>query len=116
MSLDLTLTPAVKTQCRNCHACCVGLLVEIEPEDCDLWEELGVFHEIIENTELNPDESARWVHEWVLKQRDDGSCIFLCNGFCTIYEVRPRVCRDFEYQGKHCREFRKRCGLEEEEF
>ena len=116
MSLDLILTPAIKTQCKNCSACCIGLLVELSIEDYDLWEEYNLLDELIQYTEINPDESNRWNYEFVLKQKEDGSCVFLCNGFCTIYEVRPEVCRAFEYQGKCCHEFRKRCGLEEEEF
>jgi len=116
MSFDLALTPAAKTQCKNCHACCVGLFVELEPEDYDLWEDLGILDEILKQIELNPNESVRCIHENVLKQKEDGSCVFLCNGFCTIYEVRPRVCRDFEYKGKYCTELRKCCGFEEEDF
>lgn len=34
-----------------------------------------------------------------LKERADGSCIYLdANGACTVYEARPKQCREFPYQ------------------
>jgi len=111
MSFDLTLTPAVKTQCKNCHACCMGLIVDLDEEDLILWEESGLLEELLESTEI--DFENPWGHNRVIKQRDDGSCIFLVNGLCTIYQVRPNVCRDFEYLGLNCKSLRKRCGLDD---
>ena len=36
-----------------------------------------------------------------LKKKEDGSCIFLDdNNNCSIYENRPRVCREFNCQGR----------------
>ena len=112
MSLDLTLTPAVKMRCRGCQACCVDLEVEVDAEDESRWEEAGIFDDLFEKTRLDPvDPRIR-----ILKMRDDETCVFLINGFCTIYELRPNDCRNFEYQGSYCKIIRTQVGLEEEEI
>lgn len=112
MSLDLILTSAVKMKCRGCQACCVDLVVEVDVEDEVRWEEAEVFEELFERTRLDPgDPTTR-----LLKQRDDGTCVFLINGFCTIYELRPNDCRDFVYQGSGCKLLRRQIGIEEEEI
>jgi len=100
----------LKTQCKGCYACCVDLVVEIEEEDELLWEEMGIYREIIKQTELEaffPTPSSR-----ILKQRDDGTCVFLINGLCSIQDFKPKVCRDFEYLGKNCKLLRERFGFE----
>lgn len=112
MSLDLTLTPATKTYCKGCQACCVALVVEVVTEDEIRWEEAGIFEELFERTRLDPgDPTTR-----LLKQRDDGTCVFLINGFCTIYELRPNDCRDFVHRGSGCKLLRRQIGMEEEEI
>jgi len=103
----------IKINCVDCYACCLGLSVEVLPEDEDLWEELGILEEILKETLPNPYRCQKYAPNLILKQRDDGSCIFLVDGLCSIYEIRPRVCRDFEYLGQHCLRIRTSAGLEE---
>jgi len=61
---------------------------------------------LIEGVDAVPDE---WVveHDGVrcLEQRGDGACVALdpVTQLCTIYESRPKVCRDFARGGELCR-------------
>lgn len=113
MSFDLDFTSLVKTTCRNCYACCVDLVVDLDEEDELLWEESGIYRKLITQTkfDLTLIRPTR-----ILKQKDDGSCIFLTNGLCTIYEFRPKVCRDFDYLSNACKMLRERVGFDPEEF
>jgi Fe-S-cluster containining protein len=33
-----------------------------------------------------------------MKKTVDGSCVFLRNGLCSIYEARPLICRFYPFQ------------------
>jgi Fe-S-cluster containining protein len=41
-----------------------------------------------------------------MDQRGNGACVALdpVTALCTIYEIRPQVCRDFNRGGNLCRE------------
>ncbi|MBS7627979.1 YkgJ family cysteine cluster protein [Candidatus Bathyarchaeota archaeon] len=56
---------------------------------------------ISERTGLKPDDfaedSGKQIYEYILKKREDGSCIFLRNNICSIYDLRPLVCRFFPF-------------------
>jgi Fe-S-cluster containining protein len=41
-----------------------------------------------------------------MDQRGDGACVALAPGtnLCTIYEIRPQTCRDFNRGEKLCRQ------------
>jgi len=42
------------------------------------------------------DESGEYhTFEWALQKQKNGDCKFLKNGACTIYEVRPLICRTY---------------------
>jgi Fe-S-cluster containining protein len=76
--------------CQGCGACCVGLRVEVRPSIDDVPEDLICVDEEGDTPIL------------VMQQRDDGSCVALVGGECSIYDRRPQVCRDFEPGGAHC--------------
>ncbi len=88
------------TPCKRCGKCCLAdMIAYTEQEDIDRWKREGrkdILH-IIEN------EHAIWVGDHLISSEDGRyihGCPFLkwegdlCS--CTIYETRPRVCRDYE--------------------
>ena len=98
MSKDqlIPVTP-VETQpavtCANCAACCCQLEVI-------LLSDTGVPKRYID------------IDEWggeVMLRLDDGWCVALDRDsmLCTIYENRPRVCREFEMASPECIEERQ---------
>jgi Fe-S-cluster containining protein len=70
--------------CGSCTACCTHLHLhaEIQPE------ELSAFPEAVKNDTI--------AHGWRLPKKDNGECVHLVGGQCSIYERRPRACRDFD--------------------
>ncbi len=45
-----------------------------------------------------------------MRHRPDGTCIALSGGLCSIYAVRPQVCRDFQAGSWQCDSARARRG------
>ena len=43
-----------------------------------------------------------------MRTQADGSCVALRNGACSIYEVRPMECRQFERGSRACHEAQRR--------
>jgi hypothetical protein len=39
----------------------------------------------------------RHAFEWALRKKPDGDCIFLDGGRCSIYDLRPRICRTYPF-------------------
>lgn len=39
----------------------------------------------------------RQAFEWALRKKQNGDCIFLEEGRCTIYEARPFICRTYPF-------------------
>lgn len=85
MTLPHTDVPA----CAGCGRCC-HLVVELDPDTDQVPESLVVEHNGVR----------------CLDQQGDGACIALdpLTRLCTIYEIRPQVCRDFERGGALCRQ------------
>jgi Fe-S-cluster containining protein len=79
--------------CSNCRACCCRLEVMLMGEDEHVPAEL----------------TARdsW-GGWVMRRLDDGWCAALDRHTmrCTIYELRPLICRDYPTGGSDCVEQR----------
>ncbi|MSU49129.1 MAG: YkgJ family cysteine cluster protein [Opitutus sp.] len=74
--------------CAGCGKCC-HLLVELVLGDDRVPEELVVEHSGVR----------------CMDQHGDGACVALDAGtrLCTIYDLRPQVCRDFERGAALCR-------------
>ena len=95
--------------CRTCGACCREAYhsVTISVRDPVVWKE--------------PDLIVRQGHRFEIR-REGARCAALAvdspNGSgpgrgysCSIYENRPKPCRDFAAGGRHCIEARRRVGL-----
>ena len=93
MTIEVTSLSAPKITCTTCQACCCRLEVL-------LISDTGVPTEYI--------EKDKWGGE-VMARLEDGWCVALDREtfLCTIYEVRPWVCSEFEMGSYECLSERK---------
>jgi len=92
--------------CHACGACCREAYhsVTVSVRDPVVWQE--------------PDLIVRQGHRFEIR-REGSRCAALSVGdpgasrryACTIYENRPRPCREFAANGRHCLDARRRVGL-----
>jgi Fe-S-cluster containining protein len=82
----------MKNDCSQCGLCCRLFLINLTEEEYrsgkykTQLEEFGV----IDNF-----QKANLCGSNILKQKRDGSCIYLKNNYCSIHKIRPQACRDF---------------------
>lgn len=77
--------------CQTCGGrCCAGWTIDVLPGLDEVPDRM-----VKEDRLLGP----------VMRERN-GACIALRDGRCSIYESRPKVCRDFEAGGDACRDRR----------
>ena len=88
MVIRLTPIDSDLPACTDCAKCCY-MVVEINPGDLQVPEELIVEHSGVR----------------CMDQRGNGACVALdlLTRHCTIYEQRPQVCRDFARGESLCR-------------
>ncbi|MBA3010098.1 MAG: YkgJ family cysteine cluster protein [Proteobacteria bacterium] len=95
-------------QCIRCHACCrepgYVRLTKDEPDAVALFLNLDVHAFIHRFTRLTQDRTAL-----SLKEKEDGSCIFLGDTGCSIHPVKPLQCRQFPHVWKFA-DFETICG------
>jgi Fe-S-cluster containining protein len=83
----LARTTPFSYRCQACSRCCRNKGIRINPyEVARLAEALGT---------TTTDVLARWTTEGgsMLAAREDGTCVFLGAGGCTVHAGRPLVCR-----------------------
>jgi Fe-S-cluster containining protein len=92
---------AVRFRCVKCGICCGDTkektrhILLLSPEA-----------EQVSKTTLQP--TSRFAvkingaepYTYEMKKRDDGKCVFLENSRCTIYAVRPLICRFYPFELK----------------
>lgn len=90
-------TIAAETQphidCTQCANCCRNSIVSVTKAEINaIAAYLGCGDGAVERhyTEPSPE------HERILRSTPEG-CVFLDGTLCMIYEVRPRVCREFPH-------------------
>jgi len=91
----------VRFLCDKCAKCCgdtderVRMILMLKGEAARISEEtvlsFGEFSEEIEGFEPY---SCR------MKKTEDGKCVFLKDNICSIYEIRPLICRFYPFQLK----------------
>ena len=86
-------------KCNQSGVCCKLFLINIDEEEYKSREYETVFEEFFEDFDEALEKGAVF-----LKQKDDGSCIYLKDNLCSIHTKRPKVCREFY------------CDSEEEKF
>lgn len=82
--------------CSGCGACCrwTGSVLLTDADIPVLAERLGLAEQdfIDQHTRLAPNRQ-----QLALLDQADGSCAFLTDDRCAIYEARPEQCRSFPY-------------------
>lgn len=80
--------------CTKCANCCQVLGIELHPADIKrLSRRLGISEQELEGRHITPADDG----EKVFGERP---CFFLCDRMCTVYEDRPRDCRDYPHLHK----------------
>jgi len=79
-------------KCSQCGLCCRLFLVNLDEKEYrsnkykTQFEEFGL---------INNFHKAAACGASTLKQKGDGSCIYLEKNKCSIHKIRPEVCRKF---------------------
>lgn len=84
---DLNRTSPFSYQCQCCNKCCHNKLIQVNP-----YELLHIAQCLCLSTTEVLDQFVQMELPY-LKQKPDGSCIFLGVNGCQIHEHRPGVCR-----------------------
>lgn len=90
-------------RCSQCGLCCRLFLVDLTKEEYQSGkyktqlEEFGLIDNFHKAVECGAN---------ILKQKRDGSCVYLKKNKCFIYKVRPQICREFFCTSK-LKKFRK---------
>jgi Fe-S-cluster containining protein len=84
----MLISPDGLPACAGCGICC-HLVVELAPGDDNVPEEFVVEHDGVR----------------CMEQRGNGACVALdaVTRLCTIYDRRPKACRDFQRGETLCR-------------
>lgn len=90
LALGCAMKPAqtlrVGVPCGGCTACCRNELVVLYPEDGD---DLRSF----DYDEVEIEDGSKLA---VVKQRENGDCVYLGPAGCTIHERAPLICQHFD--------------------
>lgn len=94
--------------CLGCKGCCTNMGNNIFDD-----EDIIFPIELTEIVYLRPDLYPPLGKPYrVMKHKPNGECIALDSdtGYCTIYDYRPRTCKDFERGSKECLDALDRLG------
>jgi len=90
-------------KCSQCGLCCRLFLVNLAEEEY----QSGEYRTQLEEFGLIDDfHKAAACGANILKQKEDGNCIYLKRNSCSIHKIRPQVCREFFCTSK-LKKFRK---------
>jgi Fe-S-cluster containining protein len=93
--LDFTYPKNVRWQCLRCARCCGDVqnrkrrIVLLPSEVTEICEHVGLRKGDFTNPLAGHEPYAATM------KKTGGKCVFLKNGSCSIYDVRPLVCRFF---------------------
>ena len=86
--------------CTACANCCRQTVVGVGPAEIGaIAGYLGMDEDLAMHRYTRPDPEDSQAR--VLKN-EHNACVFLDGNLCTIYDVRPRACRDFPHVAPHC--------------
>jgi Fe-S-cluster containining protein len=75
--------------CGDCVGCCVSSYhIPIRPTDAGALARIPIEHLVIARGQPEGHRMMRYL--------SDGHCPMLSDGKCTIYDVRPQTCRDYD--------------------
>ncbi|MFC1732513.1 YkgJ family cysteine cluster protein [candidate division KSB1 bacterium] len=79
-------------KCSKCGVCCKLFLINLTEEEY----RSGKYKTQFEDFGLTEDfEEAEMCGANIITQNEDGSCIYLKNGKCSIHMTKPQSCRNF---------------------
>ena len=86
--------------CLGCKGCCTNMGVNIFDNE-DILFPVEMTEVIYLRTDLYPPLGRR---VRIMKHKENKECIALDSdtGHCSVYEYRPRVCKDFERGSQEC--------------
>jgi Fe-S-cluster containining protein len=76
--------------CNGCTACCHADVIQLYPQHGDDVESYE--HVVVPI----PDSRMNHAYAAILKKGEDGNCIYLREGRCSIWERAPFICRIFD--------------------
>jgi Fe-S-cluster containining protein len=99
--MNFDYPPTVRFQCIKCGICCGDtkektrhiLLLKTEAEQIAT----ATLQPTSEFTVKIKDKAP---YNYEMKKTENGKCIFLKNNYCTIYPVRPLICRFYPFELK----------------
>ena len=77
--------------CHSCGVCCKLFMINLNEEEYLS----GKYKTVFEEFGMVGFSEAELTGANLLDQQEDGSCIYLKKGKCSIHQDRPQVCRDF---------------------
>ena len=81
--------------CTSCANCCRHSVVSLNKSEIEhIAGYIGTTPEAVTRLYTVPDPDAPALR--ILRNSEEG-CVFLDGNLCTIYEVRPKTCRDFPH-------------------
>ena len=82
--------PSADVPCNGCTACCREQMVTLDPK---LGDDLEVLS-----------QHFALGHMLILESTENGDCVYLDDGGCSVWEHRPAMCRTFDCR-KHFQSF-----------
>jgi len=93
--------------CVQCGTCCRLFFINLTQKE---WES-GAYETQVKASDV--DDRFHVVQGYggnILRQKKDGSCIYLKNNVCSIHTKRPQACRDFFCSSK-AKKFKEMVGM-----
>jgi len=82
----------MENKCSQCGVCCRLFLINLTKEEYNSGKYKTQFEELVFFKDFKEAVSCG---ANILKQKEDGSCIYLKNDRCSIHQDRPKACRSF---------------------
>jgi Fe-S-cluster containining protein len=91
----------LRFECTQCGQCCTGAPGDIDVNDAEI--DAIARHQGIDRASLVERYLRRSPAGRSIRERANGDCLFLEEGRCTIYKVRPHQCRTYPFWVDHLR-------------
>lgn len=102
--------------CRRCGECCKPI-VKVSKKEIGQLKELGFGEGFFLDYDPFNKRKGLLVRKDVLKKKENGDCVFLRRHgratFCSVYSLRPEVCREYPFSRNEFRFGNKCIGLSE---
>ena len=85
----------MENECFECGECCKLFLITLTESEYNSKRYKTQFEDIDGFEFIKGFKKAEECGTNIIKQNNDGSCIYLIKGKCSIHKIRPEACRDF---------------------